>query len=70
MKFLASILLIIVTLAVTVILPVACQKNTNGQEAETIEPPPLSAFIVLPDRVTSCPQGQRKDHHGNCRPIA
>lgn len=81
MKFYVNLFLIIVILAATIISPKACQEQTSMDETltnktSTNETIPLiesiqESIIVIPDRsiFTSCPEGQKKDHHGQCRQV-
>lgn len=72
-------------LAATIIPPKACQEQMSMDETnetssnETIpliEGISLTSFTTImniQDRIsifTSCPEGQKKDHHGQCRQVA
>ncbi|KAL6419977.1 hypothetical protein ACFW04_008368 [Cataglyphis niger] len=85
MKFRVNILSIIVILAAIVIPSGTCQEETSMEEILTDEMSTnetstnetiflnviLKSIIYVPDRnvLTSCPEGQRKDHRGTCRRV-
>jgi len=48
------------------IVPRCCQENTNETHLDDIL---LDSIIVVPNRDTLCPEGQRKDQHGKCREV-
>lgn len=53
--------------AVNVILSGACQENT--EIPQIIIGIPSLEILVVPDRIVSCPQDQRKNNHEKCRQV-